>query len=108
MALLVMAPLVSRVLSAMPAAVAHATMAKGCPQDTAKAGHPDKHNGAQDPTDCCGYCVLFGQQSLVAAYTILYLLPAAPHEAVAVTYQVPSLEPPARLWARPRGPPRAT
>ena len=104
MALLIVAPLVSRVLPAS-ASMAHAMMGGDCAHATADAGHASKHGGGQDPTDCCGYCALLGQHSLLAAHTILHLLPAAPREAVAVVYQVPSLEPPARLWARPRGPP---
>lgn len=107
MALLVFAPVVSRVLPAAPDAMAHAMMMGAhCPHDAATACDPSKQGGAQDPTDCCGYCMLLGQQSLLAACTLLYLLPVAPHEAVAAIYRVPSLEPPARLWARPRGPPR--
>ena len=104
MALLVVAPLVSRVLPGS-AAMTHAMMGGHHPQGTADAGHPSGHGGSQDPTDCCGYCVLLGQQSLLATCNILYLLPVAPRDAVAVAYRVPSLEPPARLWARPRGPP---
>lgn len=104
-ALLVVAPLVSRVLPAS-AATAHAMMGADCPHGTMDAGDASKYGGAQDPTDCCGYCVLLGQQSLLAACVILHLLPARPHEAVAVVYQLRSLEPPARLWASPRGPPR--
>jgi len=105
MALLVVAPLVSRVMPAT-APMAHAMAGGDCVHGTAHAGAPCKHDGLQDPTDCCGYCVLLGQQSLLATCIILHLLPAAPHEAVAAVYRLPSLEPPARLWASPRGPPR--
>ncbi|GAB3784375.1 DUF2946 family protein [Dyella agri] len=104
MALLLVAPLVSRVLPASTP-VTHAMMGGVCPHGMAYAGHASRQPGEKSPTDCCGYCVLLGQQSLLAAHAILYLLPAAPREAVAAAYQVPSLEPPARLWARPRGPP---
>jgi hypothetical protein len=108
MALLIVAPLVSHVLpaSASMAHAAHAMMGADCPHGTMDGGHASRRDGTQDPTDCCGYCVLFGQQSLLATCVILHLLPAAPREAVAVVYRLPSLEPPARLWARPRGPPR--
>jgi len=107
MALLIVAPLVSRILPTAPAAMAQA-MGMGHPHAGANTGHPPRHDGTRDPTDCCGYCVLFGRQSLLAAHTILYLLPAAPLVAVATVYRIPSLEPPARLWARPRGPPAST
>jgi len=104
MALLIVAPLVSRVLPTS-ASMSHAMMSADGSHGTMDGGHASKHDGVQDPTDCCGYCVLLGQQSLLTTCVILYLLPAAPHEAVAVAYQLPSLEPPARLWASPRGPP---
>jgi hypothetical protein len=105
MTLLLVAPLVSRVLPAS-ASMAHAMTGTDCPHGTMDAGHASRHDGAQDPTDCCGYCVLLGQQSLLNTCDILYLLPAAPREAVAVVYRLPALEPAARLWASPRGPPR--
>jgi hypothetical protein len=109
MALLVVAPLVSRVAlpasTPMSVSMMHGMMGGDCRHATMHAHHSCKNDGAQDPTDCCGYCVLLGQQSLLAACVILHLLPAAPREAVASAYRVPSMEPPARLWARPRGPP---
>ena len=105
MALLVVAPLVSRIVLPPSVSMMPAMAGENCPHGTMDAGHPSKRDGTQDPTDCCGYCVLLGQQSLLAACIIPYLLPAAPHEAVAATYRVVSLEPHARLWARPRGPP---
>jgi hypothetical protein len=96
MALLFVAPLVSRVLPTS-GSMAHAMV---------DAGHASRPDGAQNPMDCCGYCVLLGQQSLLATCVILHLLPPAPREAVVVAHQPPSPEPPARLWASPRGPPR--
>jgi hypothetical protein len=104
MALLVVAPLVSRVLPAQ-APMTHTMVGGDCAHGTVHAGHPCRHAGTQDPTDCCGYCVLLGQQSLLAASLLPHLLPAAPREAVAVAYRVPSPEHRGRLWARPRGPP---
>ena len=86
--------------------MAHAMMGVDCPHGPTDAGHASRHDDTQDPTHCCGYCVLLGQQSLLDTCVILYLLPAAPHEAVAVVYRLPALEPPARLRASPRGPPR--
>jgi Protein of unknown function (DUF2946). len=104
MALLVVAPLVSRVLPA-PTPMTHAMAGGDCAHGAVDTGHPCKHAGSQDPTACCGYCVLLGQQSLLAACLLPHLLPAAPREAVAVAYRAPSLEYRGRLWGRPRGPP---
>nr|WP_255412922.1 DUF2946 domain-containing protein [Dyella sp. C9] len=102
MAFLFVAPSISRVLPASAPAHSMAMMGGDCAHDMTP---PSKPIGSTDPTDRCGYCALLSHQSLVAAYTILYWLPAAPPALVAKVYASPRIPSTRRLEARPRGPP---
>lgn len=105
MALVVVAPAISRVLP-MPADM-HAAMGADCPHGMAMdahAGQPSPDHPA-DATDRCGYCVLLDQQSLLLSASVPLLLPwlpaplATPNPALPIADNTPTLS------ADPRGPP---
>ncbi|HET6554192.1 MAG TPA: DUF2946 domain-containing protein [Dyella sp.] len=102
MGLLVVAPLISRVMPA--SASMHAMMGADCGHDMAV---PSKSGGSPDATDRCGYCVLLGHQSLLAAHALLYFLPVPPRADVAVAYPAVRVASMPRFGARPRAPPQA-
>lgn len=99
MAFIVVAPSVSRVLPA--AASMHGMMGDRC----SHAVTPSAPDVPPPAIDRCGYCVLLNHQSLLAAHTVLYVLPAPPLVAVRTIDDAPRVEAPPRFDARPRGPP---
>ncbi|WP_428993982.1 DUF2946 domain-containing protein [Dyella terrae] len=106
-ALVVVAPLVSRVMPAhgsMPGMAGMAgMMGSDCPHVVVGGDHPDR---PADATDRCGYCVLLDHQSPLAAHVILHLLPALPRAFMSVALHEADVRKTAYEDARPRGPPR--
>ncbi|MFC5583179.1 DUF2946 domain-containing protein [Rhodanobacter terrae] len=105
MALVVVMPAVSRVMPMTASMPSMQGMAEACPQRTGEEKHPAPGHPA-DPTDRCGYCVLFGHQSILASSHVLHLLPAAPGAAESTPLPVRRKDATRRLSADPRGPPR--
>ncbi|AIF45956.1 DUF2946 domain-containing protein [Dyella japonica] len=109
MAFVVVAPLVSRVMpvhAAMQDMAGMMSMVAGdCPHVMAGTDHPADPSRPADTTDRCGYCVLLDHQSLVAAHTILHLLPAPPRAYLPVPLHEADTRQTPRQDARPRGPP---
>lgn len=104
-ALIVVAPAISRVMP-MPVSM-HAMMAMGgdCPHAMAMVehgGHPDQ---PPDATDRCGYCVLLDQQSLLQSAGVPMQLPWLPTAPIAPLVRPPAMASTPLLSAAPRGPP---
>nr|WP_233172012.1 DUF2946 family protein [Dyella sp. ASV21] len=103
MALIVVAPAISRVMP-MPASM-HAMMGSDCPQAMSMGDHAPAPDHPSDTTDRCGYCVLLEQQSLLLSAGVPTLWPQLPTPLVAPRVALPRMDRTPRLSADPRGPP---
>ena len=100
MALIVLMPVVSRVVTAdVP------MMGMGMHMDHADHAHPGMPAHPDDPTACCAYCVLLTHTPVVGMALAVLLAPLDLPALSPQTAQLRSAAPALLLSARPRGPP---
>ena len=106
MALIVLMPVVSRVVTAdVPMMGMSMSMGTGMHMDHADHAHPGMPAHPDDPTACCAYCVLLTHTPVVGMGLAVLLAPLDLPALSPQTAQLRSAAPALLLSARPRGPP---
>lgn len=100
MMLIVVMPVLSRTMTALPA------LDGDCPvHQLAAAKHPNSPQAPADPTERCGYCYLLNHTPPLTPDAVEYQAALAPVAAMAPVKHIGEKPASPRLSADPRGPP---